>query len=165
MLFSMPAWALYLFLPLPEGSMSYLPHPHLLAPSRQVHALACNMSRTRQCGSQPGLPGYRIEISHRIMQLDHKACKVRTTKTVQCGGKSYITSVKNLPAEMEPHPMRRQCFSTLRDRAIFSNTLVQTGDVSCSFARSCFTYDRCTTDHGEVMKYAKCKPFCCLEKS
>ena len=35
--------------------------------------------------------------------------------------------------------MRRQCFSTLRDRAIFSFSLVHTGDVSCSFARSCFT--------------------------
>ncbi len=40
--------------------------------------------------------------------------------------------------------MRRQCFSTLRDRAIFSFTLVQTGDVSCSFARSPFT---CQTQH------------------
>lgn len=40
--------------------------------------------------------------------------------------------------------MRRQCFSTLRDRAIFSFSLVHTGDVSCSFARSCFTcIDKC----------------------
>ena len=38
-----------------------------------------------------------------------------------------------------PQPMRRQCFSTRRLSAIFSCSLVHTGDVSCSFARSCFT--------------------------
>uniref|UniRef100_A0A7C9DVK1 Uncharacterized protein n=1 Tax=Opuntia streptacantha TaxID=393608 RepID=A0A7C9DVK1_OPUST len=35
--------------------------------------------------------------------------------------------------------MRRQCFSTLRLRAIFSPLLVQTGDVSCSLAKSFLT--------------------------
>lgn len=35
--------------------------------------------------------------------------------------------------------MRRQCFSTLRLRAIFSPLLVHTGDVSCSLAKSFFT--------------------------
>ena len=38
-----------------------------------------------------------------------------------------------------PHPMSRQCFSTRRLSAIFSPSLVHTGDVSCSFARSPFT--------------------------
>lgn len=38
--------------------------------------------------------------------------------------------------------MSRQCFSTRRLRAIFSCSLVQTGDVSWSLARSCFTCTR-----------------------
>ena len=66
---------------------------------------------------------------------------------------SHVAKVLYSPAEMEPHPMRRQCFSTLRDRAIFSNTLVQTGDVSCSFARSCFTYRQKGTAHQNRIVY------------
>mmetsp|Transcript_3937 Transcript_3937/g.9459 ORF Transcript_3937/g.9459 Transcript_3937/m.9459 type:complete len:366 (-) Transcript_3937:451-1548(-) len=43
------------------------------------------------------------------------------------------------PAWICPQPMRRQCFSTRRDRATFSPSLVHTGEVSCSLARSLLT--------------------------
>lgn len=50
------------------------------------------------------------------------------------GGTSRV-----VPAWIIPHPIRRQCFSTLRLSAIFSPLLVHTGDVNCSLARSFFT--------------------------
>ena len=59
--------------------------------------------------------------------------------------------------------MRRQCFSTLRDRAIFSFTLVQTGDVSCSFARSPFTCQMQRTQHITAGSYG-IPPRCNLTK-
>lgn len=50
------------------------------------------------------------------------------------GGTSRVT-----PAWIWPQPISRQCFSTRRLSATFSPLLVQTGAVSCSFARSFFT--------------------------
>jgi len=43
------------------------------------------------------------------------------------------------PAWISPHPISRQCFSTLLLSATFSPLLVQTGVVSCSLARSFLT--------------------------
>ncbi len=43
------------------------------------------------------------------------------------------------PAWIWPHPISRQCFSTLLLSATFSPLLVQTGVVSCSLARSFLT--------------------------
>ena len=42
-----------------------------------------------------------------------------------------------------PQPISRQCFSTRLLKAIFSCSLVHTGDVSCSFARSLLTCSSC----------------------
>lgn len=46
------------------------------------------------------------------------------------------------PFWIMPQPIRRQCFSTRRLSATFSPSLVHTGEVSCSLARSPLTCAR-----------------------
>lgn len=118
---------------------------HRLAPPWQVHSLPCNTAHTGE-GSLPlGLSAVtgRRAYTKVASETSHSSC--RTVR--HCRRRTHFKDMQKTclnsshsPAEMDPQPMRRQCFSTLRDRAIFSFTLVQTGDVSCSFARSPFTW-------------------------
>ena len=62
-----------------------------------------------------------------LLSLPHSSHHLRA-------GKSSLT-----PAQIDPHPIRRQCFSTRRDSATFSPSLVHTGDVRASLARSPLT--------------------------
>ena len=70
------------------------------------------------------------------------------------GGTSMV-----VPAWIIPHPMSRQCFSTRRLNAIFSPLLVQTGEVSCNFAKSFFTAITRAPDDMDPMFNIRISPF------
>lgn len=72
-------------------------------------------------------------------------------------GRGGMSSV--IPAWIWPHPMSRQCFSTLRLRAIFSPLLVHTGEVSCSLAKSFFTATTLAPVDIEPMFNMRISPF------
>jgi hypothetical protein len=55
------------------------------------------------------------------------------------GTREHPHSCNTNPFWICPQPISRQCFSTRLLRAIFSPSLVHTGEVSCSLARSPFT--------------------------
>lgn len=80
----------------------------------------------------PKLTGYNLQNSTCISMANQMYISIW----------SYPHSVDGLtfvPARICPQPISRQCFSTLRLKAIFSPTEVQTGVVRPILAKSAFT--------------------------
>eukprot|EP01085_Mycamoeba_gemmipara_P005029 Mycagemm_TRINITY_DN10110_c0_g1::TRINITY_DN10110_c0_g1_i1::g.5029::m.5029 type:complete len:110 gc:universal TRINITY_DN10110_c0_g1_i1:2781-2452(-) len=77
-----------------------------------------------------------------------------------------------VPRMICPQPMRRQCFSTRRERAIFSLAMVHTGEMSEILAKSCLTAITRPPVEVEPMFTISTSPFtsfctrlCCLSPS